>query len=68
MEENNMFHKLSDDYLIDAYIRAVSLGLDPYFIFLIEKELSKRGLSSIQSQSSNSTVKVEKVYKDRNQE
>ena len=44
-----MLKKLSDDYLIDCYIKANSLGLEPYFIFLIEQELPKRGLSSIQS-------------------
>ena len=47
-----MLYKLSDEILIDAYIKATSLDLDPYFIFLIEEELSKRGLSSIRSQCS----------------
>lgn len=59
-----MLHKLSDDFLIKSYIRAISLDLDQYFIFLIEQELSKRGLISIQSQCSHSTAKAVKVYAD----
>ena len=52
-----MFHKLRNDQLIDAYIKAITLDLDPYFILLIENELAKRGLSSIQKQISDKSIK-----------
>lgn len=39
-----MLHNLSDDYLIDAFIKAISLDLDHYFVGLIDQELCKRGL------------------------
>jgi|GEM_PF-4836967 len=53
-----MLHKLSNGFLIDAYLKAITLNLDHYFIFLIEKELSERGLSSIHSYSTTEEVKV----------
>lgn len=55
-----MFHKLSDNSLIDAYIKANSLDLDHYFISLIEKELTKRGLSSIRLQCCHAANKAVK--------
>ncbi|MCM3440225.1 sporulation histidine kinase inhibitor Sda [Metabacillus halosaccharovorans] len=41
-----MLNKLSDDILISSYVKANSLDLDQYFIFLIEQELTKRELLS----------------------
>jgi hypothetical protein len=61
MEEKIMLQKLSNGFLIDAYLKANSLNLDHYFIFLIEKELSNRGLSCIRSQYSYLTTKAVKV-------
>ncbi|HWJ79511.1 MAG TPA: sporulation histidine kinase inhibitor Sda [Niallia sp.] len=42
-----MLHNISNDFLIDSYKKANSLGLDHYFIFLLEQELFKRDLSTI---------------------
>ncbi|MBZ9536691.1 sporulation histidine kinase inhibitor Sda [Cytobacillus oceanisediminis] len=65
-----MLNRLCNDYLIDSYIKANSLDLEPYFIFLIEQELSKRGLSSKQSHCSYSNSQVVNInadiFSDRN--
>ncbi len=37
-------HMLSDDALLEAYRKAVSLNLEPEFIQLLRKEISFRGL------------------------
>ncbi|MBU7591253.1 sporulation histidine kinase inhibitor Sda [Metabacillus halosaccharovorans] len=59
-----MLNKLSDDILISSYVKANSLDLDQYFIFLIEQELTKRELSSnvhnIQSGKVNAYKKFRK--------
>ena len=46
MRWKKMLNKLSNDILISSYVKANSLDLDQYFIFLIEQELSKRELLS----------------------
>jgi hypothetical protein len=37
-----MLQKLSDELLIDSYVRAVNLKLDEYFIALLNEELYRR--------------------------
>jgi developmental checkpoint coupling sporulation initiation to replication initiation len=40
---NTMF-RLSDELLLESYVKAVNLQLDHEFILLVENELSRRGL------------------------
>jgi len=37
-------YKLDDDLLLESYKKALGLKLDPAFIYLIEKEIKRRGL------------------------
>ncbi|WP_088044397.1 sporulation histidine kinase inhibitor Sda [Bacillus sp. EAC] len=37
-------YKLDDDLLLESYKKAIGLKLDPAFIYLIEKEIKRRGL------------------------
>ncbi|MCM3440216.1 sporulation histidine kinase inhibitor Sda [Metabacillus halosaccharovorans] len=60
-----MFQKIRDDHLMDAYMKSIELNLDPHFIFLIEKELSKRGLYPIQNQRVKSSTRAVKRFSDR---
>lgn len=39
----NMY-KLNDELLLESYKKALGLQLDPAFIYLIEKEIKRRGL------------------------
>ncbi len=50
---------------MDAYMKSIELNLDPHFIFLIEKELSKRGLYPIQNQRVKSSTRAVKRFSDR---
>ncbi|WP_110943260.1 sporulation histidine kinase inhibitor Sda [Virgibacillus senegalensis] len=39
-----MFDSLSDDILVDAYLKAIELDLEKDFIHLLENALACRGL------------------------
>ncbi|WP_186576348.1 sporulation histidine kinase inhibitor Sda [Aquibacillus kalidii] len=38
-------NNLSDDLLVDVFIKAVTLGYDEDFIILLEEEIKSRGIS-----------------------
>ncbi|WLR53274.1 sporulation histidine kinase inhibitor Sda [Bacillus tianshenii] len=38
--------KLSDDLLIESYLKAIELRLSPEFILLIEQEIEQRSLTN----------------------
>ncbi|WP_084821818.1 sporulation histidine kinase inhibitor Sda [Bacillus sp. SA1-12] len=37
-----MLKALSDEYLIDTYVKALKLKIDPHFIFLLDEEIRRR--------------------------
>lgn len=39
-------YKINDDLLLESYKKAKHLNLDPAFIYLMEKEIKRRGLDS----------------------
>lgn len=39
--------QLSDELLIESYIKAIQLALSPDFIALLEAEIKKRGLENL---------------------
>ena len=45
LSKATIMEKLSDDLLIESYIKAIKLNLHDDFIDLIKQELDKRGLS-----------------------
>ncbi|MGM0879169.1 MAG: sporulation histidine kinase inhibitor Sda [Bacillota bacterium] len=46
-----MLQELSDVYLIDTYLKAVDLKIDPYFIGLLNQEINRRLCSDVKQLS-----------------
>jgi hypothetical protein len=46
-----MFQRLSDQLIIDIYVKAKILKLDSHFIYLLREEINRRSLSLMENET-----------------